>query len=143
VRVAAVVFGLLGVANAVLQPGSWLSFNSVFWLVLCLMLFRLSQSGLAGNDQAVSIVKGWSGKVVRYDVIESFEWLHNLESFGAQSKRLWIVLDDGQEVPAPVVVGQTAMFNFLSSDIWLTQDRADALVADLETRRGERRAAAE
>ncbi|GIH06607.1 hypothetical protein Rhe02_46740 [Rhizocola hellebori] len=142
-RIFALVMGLFGIVTALIGTRSSSSLESVFFFAICLMMFRLSLCGLASNAEAVSIVKGWTSKVVRYDTIESFEWLHNLESFGAPGKRLWIVLDDGQRCPVPVVVGHSPMFKLLSSDIWLTPDQAAAVVADLQTRRRAARVTAE
>jgi hypothetical protein len=138
----AVLSGLFFLTMLVLSKGLP-SFHTTVFLVFSLVFLRLSMCWLRGNDEAFFILKALQGRVVRHDIIESVQWLHNVEGAGGPSKRLWFVLDDGQKVATPVVVGQAPRLSFGSFDVWLTPDQADALVADLDTRRRARRAEAQ
>lgn len=69
---------------------------------------------------------------IDFDQIESFVWRHNLEGLGHRGERLWIVLDDGQMCPTPVV---TATDGLYQTGVPMTAAKAEAFVAELEERR--------
>ncbi len=70
-----------------------------------------------------------SMEVVRWEWVADFEWRHNLRGIGQRSQRLWVILDDGQQVSTPVVKGQLWLTD---RDIKVSQAQADDLVAEMQ-----------
>jgi hypothetical protein len=91
-----------------------------------------AQRGIFASQTSLSISRGFSAKQIRFELIQSFEWKHNLENLGRPGKRLWITLLDGQTCPTPVITGPTL---WTKPDIPVTGEQADALIRELEARR--------
>jgi hypothetical protein len=136
--VTAVIFGLMSLtyywlaqlAETSAESDKGLAVKFVLFAVLCaLAVWRLGVR-IAVNDESLLIAKNaFSTEVIRWEWVAGFRWRHNLRGLGRPSERLWVTLDDGQEVATPVVNGRLSLTD---RDIAVSDAQADALLAELE-----------
>jgi len=133
-RISAIVAGvlLLGCAALVIDVGpdpklmvSFLTFAAWFALIALQLWNRLGV-----NDETLLIAKyAFSMDVVRWKWVAGFEWRHNLRGMGRASQRLWVILDDGQQLSTPVIRGPVSLTD---RDITVSEAQADALMAQMQ-----------
>jgi hypothetical protein len=134
-RISAIAAGVclsaLAVLGVIFGPDPKVMVNFLFlasWFALSATRLGVR---LGVNDETLLIAKNMlSMKVVRWTWIASFEWRHNLRAMGQHSKRLWVILDDGQQLSTPVVRG--TLWWLTDRDIRVSQAQAEALVAQMQ-----------
>jgi len=136
-RFSAATSGVLSLASLWLaqfvQPDPRTVVSFIVFAVFCVQALMRLGVRIGVNDRSLLIAKNaFSAKVVRWEWVAGFQWRYNLRGMGQSSERLWVTLDDGQEVATPVVRGQPLLAD---RDIVVSDEQADAFVAELERTR--------
>jgi hypothetical protein len=136
-RITGALFGAMALLTAGLMifigPSTTSTVNFLFFAAFAALSATRFGIRLGVNDESLLVAKHQlSMVVVSWRWVAGFEWRHNLLGMGQPSKRLWVILDDGQQLSTPVVKGKVWLAD---RDITLSDTQADDLVAELERRR--------